>query len=147
MTKAYNADEVTLAVGGKSIEAGFADGQFILIEPRNPKIQTAEGTDGEVTVSRDPRKSAVITVSLMSTSDGNDVFQDMVDQMDSGAGIALRSLTIKDGNGRSLHEGDCIVQDPPPKGYDRVAGPVQWKLFVPNLRHQVRGNRRATVSG
>ncbi len=147
MTKTYNADEVTLMVGGQSIESGFADGQFLLIEEQAPLIQTAVGTDGEVAVSRDNNRSAIITVSLMGTSDGNDVFEDMAQQNEKGPGIGLRSLYIKDENGRSIHEGDCLVQARPAKGYDRVAVAVQWKLFVPKLKNQVRGNRRAVVSG
>lgn len=141
MTKLYNADEVTLSVGGKLIDSGWATGEFISIEEQAPRINSEVGTDGEATVSREMNRSAVVTVKLSSTSDGNDVFQDMADSNENGPGLpGIKSLFIRDRNGRSKHQGDCLVQSVPPVSYDRGRTVREWKLFVPRMKNAVRGN-------
>ncbi len=145
MAKLYSADEVSLTIGGRPIDSGFADGEFITIEESAPRVVTAVGTDGEVAVSRNNDRRATVTVKLMSTSDGNDVLQDLADLNEEGPGLpGVSNLYIRDRNGRALHEGDhCWVEEMPAVSYDRGATTREWKLGVSRLRNTVRGNNNA----
>lgn len=142
MSKIFNADEVTLSIGNRLIDAGFSDGEFISIEESSPRIVKAVGTDGEVTIGRHNDRSATITIKLMSTSDGNDVLQDMADSNEDGPGLpGVKPLYIRDRNGRAIHEGEhCWVEEMPSATYDRVATVREWKLGVARLKNSVRGS-------
>lgn len=142
MAKIYSADEVTLQIGGKLIDAGFAEGEFISIEEAAPRVVKAVGTDGEVTIGRHNDRSGTIKIKLMQTSDGNDVLADMAKQNEDGPGLpGVRSLYIRDRNGRAIHEADaCWVEQAPTVSYDRGATVREWTLGVARLSNVIKGS-------
>lgn len=68
----YAPDKVSIVVG-VAIAKGFADGTFINIEEISDGVASVAGADGEVAraMSADPRKK--ITLTLLQTSETNDV--------------------------------------------------------------------------
>ena len=71
VVKRYDAAQMTLVFMGILIDSGFAEGEFLTIEPNAPAYEIVVGTDGQVGRSRTNNNSATIKVKLMSTSDGN----------------------------------------------------------------------------
>lgn len=143
MTKAYNADEVTLMIGNDVIESGYADGEFVLIEEASPRIVKVVGTDGEVTVSKHFDRTATVTIKLFHTSDGNDVLDGMAALNVKGKpGLqGVKPLYIRDRQGRSIHEAaHCWVEEMPSASYDRTATAREWKLGVAQLTNTIKGN-------
>ncbi len=142
MTKIFNPDEVTLTVGGKLI-GGFADGGFLEIAEPSPRVTKVVGTDGEVVISRHMDRSGEGTLTLLQTSDSNDVFQDMADAMATGDLVgAIKPFYAADRNGRAKHEAThCWVAEAPSSGYDRGAQPRAWKLGFGTLKNAIRGSK------
>lgn len=126
--KVYNADEVTLVIGAALIDSGFADGEFISYDHVSDSIQSVAGSDGEVAISRSNDKRVTINLTLLQTSDANDILEGLhqLQRLPGGSGVA--PYTIRDRNGRSLHEGRCWIQKPPTVTYDRGATSRQWAL-------------------
>lgn len=133
--KTYDADQVSLTVGGFSIDSGFADGEFIRIEQEADDFTDVVGTDGEVTRSKTNDRRATITVLLMQTASGNQALSALsnLDRLSpNGAGIS--PLLIQDGNGDALFEAaSCWVQKPPDVAFDRTGVTREWTLRVADL--------------
>jgi hypothetical protein len=142
MAKVYNANEVTLSIGGKTIDAGFASGEFISIEESAPRITKAVGTDGEITISRHMDRTGTVKVKLMQTSDGNDVLDNMAKLNEDGPGLpGVKTLYIRDRNGRAIHESDaCWVEGAPTVSYDQGATAREWTLGTGTLKNRVKGS-------
>lgn len=139
-TKRYNANEITVDLGGRDLNRGTADGEFVAIEYQAPSVQHVTGTSGELVVSRDEGQDvALITIKLLQTSDANDVLEDLRLSNRRGPGLTFKPLRIRDRNGRAIHEAPhCIVQAPPTISYDRTGTVREWKLLA-QLKSELRG--------
>ena len=124
--KVYNANEVTLLIGDVLIESGFADGEFLSYESISDDIASVAGADGEVAISKNLDPRVQFTVTLLQTSDANDVFSGLrqLRRLPGNAGVA--PYTVRDRNGRTLHEGKCWVKKAPTAAFARSAGPRAW---------------------
>ena len=60
--KIYDATEVTLIIAGVPIESGFAEGEFVKLEPSEEAFKMVIGTDGSVTRSKTNNRTAKATV-------------------------------------------------------------------------------------
>lgn len=134
-TKTYNADEVSLIIGGVPIDAGFADGEFVRVEQESDDFGDVVGTDGEVTRFKTNDRRANVTVLLMQTSDSNQ-FLSALSNLDkitpNGAGIV--PFLLLDGNGASIHEAlELWVKKGPDVAYGREPGNREWELRVASL--------------
>ena len=67
----YDANENTLSIAGLLIDSGFADGEFVSIEPQTEDYTDKVGTDGSVARSKTNDQRATIKVKLLATSTGN----------------------------------------------------------------------------
>ena len=92
--KTYSADQVTVLVG-VHIASGFADGTFVQIEENGDGVTSVAGADGEVarSMSTDPRKK--VTLTLLQTSDTNDVLSTLY-EADKISKNGTFPVTIKD---------------------------------------------------
>ncbi len=141
--KVYNADEVTLMIGNVLIESGFADGEFLSYEHVSDQVTSVAGTDGEVAISRNRDPRVNITITLLQTSDGNDILSGLHALRRAPGGAFVAPFTIRDRNGRSLHEGRCWIKKPAPVRYDRSATSRQWALEGVEQYGFVGGNLEA----
>lgn len=141
-TKQLNADEVTMDFGGRDINKGTADGEFLTIEFENANVEHVTGTSGELVVSGNAgHDTVIITVKVLQTSDANDVFEEARRAWHpGGTGRRFRSLFIRDRNGRALYRGPFFaVKAPPNPSYDRSAKANEWKL-VGKIDAQIKGS-------
>lgn len=124
--KVYNAHEVTLLIGDVLIDSGFADGEFLSYERINDDISSVAGADGEVAISKNNDARVQFTVTLLQTSDANDVFSGLRQLLRFPGNAGVTPFTVRDRNGRTLHEGKCWVKKPPTAAYARTAGSRAW---------------------
>lgn len=140
--KTYSPHEVTIYIGGSLIDAGFADGEFLRIEMVSDEVSDVAGSDGEVAVSVNRDKRATVSVILLSTSDGNRVLQEKVNQVLAfGGSPSLGDFMVRDRNGLSIYEAPAIYRKKRPDvSFDRTATSREWAFGVPELESYEGGN-------
>lgn len=140
--KTYDADQVSLLVGGILIDSGFADGEFVRIEQEGDDFTDIVGSDGEVTRSKTLDRRATVTIILMQSSDSNQALsaQSNLDrETPNGAGVV--PFLLRDRQGLSIYTAEhCWIMKPPDVGFDRVAGTREWTLRVAKLIRNDGGN-------
>lgn len=143
-TATYNANEVTISFAGRTIEGGYGDGEFLRIEQASDDTVDVVGTDGGVAVSPTNDKRATITLTLLQTSEMNDVLSAIrTAGRATAAGVAVGPVFVQDRLGRSLWEGAAAwIQRPPIATFDRSATPREWVLRVAQLERTDGGNTR-----
>lgn len=72
MADNYAPQEITVNVGGQRI-TGFLSGTFVSVERETPSFRKVVGSDGEVARIGSANKTGLVTLTLMSTSDSNDL--------------------------------------------------------------------------
>ncbi len=145
-TKVYNPDEITIVMGPVLISDGFADGEFLRIEPLAPLAQSVVGTSGEVAVSRSNDRRASIAIILLQTAAANlglSVLANLFKLSPNSAG-AIVPFLAKDQNGISLHTAqNAWVMQEPAVNYDRTAQPREWQCEAANMVSINGGNNVA----
>lgn len=143
-TTTYNANEVTISFAGALIDGGFGDGEFLRIEPEGDETVDVAGTGGDVAVSPTNDRRATVTITLLQTSEQNDVLSAILTAgRATPQGIAIGPLFVQDRLGRGLWEGAAgWIQRPPIVTMDRAATPREWILRVAQLERTDGGNVR-----
>ena len=143
--KSYRADEVVVDFGGKRI-SGYGEDEFVSIADSTPRASKLVGADGEVVVSQHADKSGEVTITVLTTSDSNDIFQDALDRNQRGPGMVYKSLTVRDLNGRAKHLfAHCWVQEAPTVVHGRSGRAHAWKLgYASRAPGGIRGSAAAT---
>jgi hypothetical protein len=100
------------------------------------------GTDGEATRSRTNNRSHTITLTLMQSSDINDLLSAVhTIDINSAGGAGIGPLIVKDGSGRALYIAEkCWVKKPPAVEFGREAGPREWVFETNNMIRLDAGN-------
>lgn len=141
--KVYDPDQISIIIGGHSVR-GFADGQFLNIVGNADLFSDAVGSDGDdITRTKNNDQRATITLSLMQTSDSNDVLDAIAnsDQIaPNGAGVF--DILIRDrGTGRAMYKADGgWINKQPDAAYDRTPQPRAWTIRVAKLIRADRGS-------
>lgn len=130
--KVYDADQVSVSVGGIPITGGFADGEFLRIEFEGDAFSDVVGTDGEVTRSKTNDRRATATLLLMQTADANNLLAALAqaDRIGSnGAGVG--AFLVRDRQGTSLYQAaECWIAKTPDVTFDREATAREWKIRI-----------------
>lgn len=143
-TTTYNANEVTISFAGAVIDGGFGDGEFLRIEKEADDTVDVAGTGGDVAVSPTNDNRATVTITLLQTSEQNDVLSAIrTAGRATPVGIAIGPLFVQDRLGRSIWEGAAAwIQKPPVAAFDRAATPREWTLRVAQMDRTDGGNVR-----
>jgi len=141
-TTTYSADQVKILFAGYTIESGFADGEFVSIEPKSPLFTSKAGVDGEVARARNNDARADVKVKLLQTSLGNNVLDALakLDKATNGAGVGV--LEVVDlSSGVVLAHGDkAWVSALPTQSRAGEITVNEWTLEVSQLVFNVHGN-------
>lgn len=140
--KTYNPKGVVVTAFGKTIE-GFVDGTFVKVARATESFTKQVGVGGEVTRSYSNDKSGEVTLTLMQTSDSNDILSAAAaaDEASPGTGAGIGTFQLKDLNGRTLAHGDeCWVRKPADVENAKESGQREWVLDVARLEMTVGGN-------
>jgi hypothetical protein len=137
----YDPDLVTVAFGPIIVD-GYADGEFVAIEPASEIFTRYAGTDGKITRSKQLRRDATITFTLASSSATNDALT-AVAELDRRApnGAGILPLFIRDNGGRALYTAaQAWIEALPSVTFDRQATPRAWVLACADLIRVDGGN-------
>lgn len=139
--KVYDANEVTVNFGGLPIEAGYDDGEFVLIEQQEDDFVIKVGTDGEVTRSRTNNQLTQVTIKLMQSSSGNAVLSALRLLQLLGGGADVGTLMVRDRQGTSIFvSAEAWINKPPDASFDREAKVREWPLMCAAMKRFDGGN-------
>jgi hypothetical protein len=141
MLRVYDPKNVIITFATLPLK-GFADGTFLVIEPLSDDYTWMTGADGEVAraQSMDNRHTARLT--LIQTSDSNDVLSAvrlLGRRSSNGADVGV--FTVKDLSGRTVvEEPSCFILRPPNLELGKELGPREWVLGLPDPNIFIGGN-------
>ena len=119
---------------------GFADGTYINIEPSSDVWARTTGADGLTTRVRQNDDTATITITLMQSSDSNDILSAILtaDKL-SGAGII--PILIKDNSGRSVFSApEAWIAAKPAQGAGKDVENREWVIHTGEAFDFIGGN-------
>jgi len=137
--KTYDPSQVVTTVGGRVI-GGFAPGTFIEAERTEDAYTMTVGIDGEGTRSKSNNKSGTVKLTLLSSSDSNDVLSGFAaaDALNNGG---LVPYLTKDMSGRAIITAEQVyIKKFPILGFDNEVREIEWTLETDNLQLFVGGN-------
>lgn len=140
--KEYDADQIAMAVGLIPISGGWADGKFCSIKRVSAMFTDKAGTDGEVTRSKTNDRRAEVQISLMQSSDCNNLLSAVAildENTSNGGGVG--TCIIKDLSGKTaFFAAKAWISEMPESDFDREAGTRTWIIRCANAIWFVGGN-------
>lgn len=139
--KQYDPKQVVISIAGLLVASGFAEDSMVKVAFTTPRFETKVGVDGEVTRSRMYDRRATVTVSLMQSSQGNDVLSTLLNRDTRGAnGAGVGAFLLKDLNGTTLLSGAAAwVKGMPETEFGKSVGTRAWEIEVAELEGVVGG--------
>lgn len=132
----YDANQVTIAISGIPITGGFADGEFLTIEPSEDGFTEVVGTSGEVVRSKTFNRTATVTLRFLQTAEANDFLGSLYETdyaAPNGAGIG--AFAVRDLNGTALYTApNCWIKRRPTATFGREATEREWVIMVDDLK-------------
>lgn len=141
--KVHNANTTTLAVAGLLIDSGYADGEYLSIEPQTEDTTDKVGTDGSVVISVTNDQRATVKIKLMATSEGNArLTQLRALGRASQQGVAVGTFLLRDRlTGVQLAFAEhCWIQKPPTLSRAREVAEYEWTLRVAKMEYDFSGS-------
>lgn len=139
LLKTYDPGQLGIIVGGKII-SGFADGSMVKISRNEQAYMLKVGADGEGTRVRSRNKSGKIEITLMQSSDANDIFSAYAIS-DEATNSGAVPVLIRDGSGRTLVDAATAwVQKLPDSEFAKDAKERVWILETDEVNIFIGGN-------
>lgn len=139
--KVYDPDQISIVFAG-ILMRGYADGEFVRVEPRTEDFTLKIGTDGEGTRSKTNDRSATVTIILEQTSEVNaqlSALRNLDVNTPGGAGVG--ALLIRDRLGNTLHRANAaFIQQMPASSYDRESTSREWVIICERMEESIEGN-------
>jgi hypothetical protein len=140
-TKEYDPTEVDVLFGLAQL-SGFAENTMVKVAFENKRFELVQGVDGQTSRSKNKKRSALVTVSLMQTSASNSYLSAAMaldDLAPAGAGVV--PFLIRDKNGTSLFASDeAWIEKEPDIEYAEKPGPREWQIRVVGYTNFVGGS-------
>jgi len=140
--KVYNPKSIVINLAGLLIDRGFSEDSMIKIASDSAKFEDVVGVDGEVTRVQQHDGRATITISLMQSSEMNDVLSALLlrdTNTPNGAGVG--AFLMKDLQGTTLERGSAAwVKGFPERENGKKVGSRTWEIRVANLTSFLGGN-------
>lgn len=144
--KTYDPKKVNVIFAGTEI-TGYADDDFVEIEPLGDGIKSTIGADGEVARSIDPDSRVKVTLKLTSASGANDTLTAQY-KLDQSTGGGIAPLLIKDLSGSTLlSAAQAWVTKLPKTTKGKEVGTIEWELETGPADFTVGGNETAGIGG
>ena len=140
--KVYDAGQVSLVIGDRTIDSGLGEGDFIEVQYAKKQYSTKVGADGEVTRTRSLDRSGTAKLTLQQTSLGNNILSQMLNAglLDPN-GNDVTAFQVRDRSGTSLaHAEKAWVEGFPTFKRGAEAGTVEWTLAFASLDMAIEGN-------
>jgi|SRR5215204_826611 len=138
--KHWNPDLVDVIFGGVPL-SGFAEDAMIKLSEANDRFTITAGVAGELTRSKDPATVGILTVSLMYSSNSNDVLSaaHIADiEAEGGAGVVPCAVNDRNGSGLFASPEAYIIRFPDLEMAKKI-GKVEWQIQVTNYKLFIGG--------
>jgi hypothetical protein len=137
--KTYDPKKVILVIGGVPI-GGYADGTFILFERTTDMFSKVVGADGEVSRAKSNDKTGQFTITLLQTSDSNDILSGIA-ELDERLNSGVVPAILKEMNGTTtIFSGTVWVRKKPNIEYSKEVTNREWVLDAAESEVFVGGN-------
>lgn len=125
--KNYDPAEVSIIIGSH-IVSGYADGTFVKFERNNDAFTRVSGADGEGTRAKSNDRSATMELTLMHTSESNDILTGfaLADEVNNGGTFPV---LMKDSNGTEKHASEVAwIRKFAPSERGKEASSTVWTI-------------------
>lgn len=132
-TTTYSADNCTLSIAGILIDSGYADGEFVSVEPAADDFVAKVGADGEVARAKSNNRMATVHIKTLMTSLGNSALSQLraLDlAAPNGAGIGVFLLVDRSSGVTLAHGTHAWISKPPTISRAREVVEYDWTLQV-----------------
>lgn len=137
----YDPKEVSAVAGGHLV-AGFAEGEFIRVEPNADEFVDVAGSQGDVSRARIGDRRVTVTLILQQTSPSNDVltaFAELDRTTPNGGGVF--SFLLRDRQGTTLIQAEeAWVQRRPDVTFSNEVTNREWTIRLAEADYGVGGN-------
>jgi len=137
----YDPKEVSVIAGGHSV-AGFAEGEFVRVEPNADEFSDVAGSQGDVSRARTADRRATVTIILQQTSPSNDVLSGFVelDRLSPNGG-GVFSILIRDRQGTTVFQAEeAWIQRRPDLTFSNEVQNREWVIRVAESFYFAGGN-------
>ena len=136
----YDPKQVQVIVDGNPI-TGFADGTFVEVEFDEQQWNKVTGADGLTSRAKTNNYAGTITVTLLATSNGNDILSNLWNR-DRRSNTGVANVLIKDSTGRTVwSSAQTWVQQMPGQAFSKDTEERAWILDSANLVGNAGGNQ------
>ena len=138
----YDANENTLSIAGLLIDSGFADGEFVSIEPQTEDYTDKVGTDGSVARSKTNDQRATIKIKLLATSEGNAKLTQLRNLALTGPnGADVGAFLLRDRTTGVIlaRAAETWVMKPPTLSRAREVAEYEWTLRAAKMVYDFTG--------
>jgi len=142
MVKTYDPRGIVISIAGLLIQRGFAEDSMVKVAFTSPRFESKVGVDGEVTRARLHDRRATATLSLMQSSDGNDILSALL-RRDTVAlpGAGVGSFLMRDLQGTTLVFASAAwVKGIPEVEYGKSVGTRAWEIELADCDATLGGN-------
>lgn len=120
----YNPSDVYLIICGHQCESW----QEITVERSTPSFKHIKGIRGKHTRVRDVDSSAIITITVMQTSETNDILSE-VHRLDIESGTGRLEITLMDKSGTTLISSiEAYIPNYPAKTFSDTIEFIPWTI-------------------
>jgi hypothetical protein len=127
LAKTYDPLKVIITFGSVPI-GGYANGTFISVKANSDRYTEKVGADGEILRSRKHDDTHSVDITLMKSSPSN-TYLTTVMNMDKLANMGIRTLSITDLSGGSLHFWpQAWISKDPDVTYDEEGADIPWHI-------------------
>ena len=129
----HNPQNIKASFGGRSLDHGRDEGDFLSTEYTTEQTTTHVGADGSITVSQSADESGKATINCMSTSDTHRLLTALYERQ-RAQGVAFGVFEITDLNNRIVERSaQAWIQAAPANAYGPTVGKRAWVLGLAKL--------------
>lgn len=139
MLHTYDPKQVSVIFDGNPL-SGYTDGTFVEIEFDEDLWNKVTGADGATSRSKIGNYAGAITVTLKSTSAGNDILSSMV-QRDRRNNTGRGPIIVKDASGRTVWSArNAWVRAMPSQSFSLEVEDREWIIDTDALTGHIGGH-------
>jgi hypothetical protein len=139
----YNANQVAVIAGGKSLDSGRGDDEFVSIAKQEDDATYKGGVDGSGTVSVSNNTYHEVTITMLHTAKGNAILSGLYKAaLATGQRLAVVPLAVTDigSSGDLFVCAEAWIKKFPDEARAKETGTVQWVFGCHNPQRFIAGH-------
>lgn len=133
--KTYDPAKFDIVFAGRHLNEGVAEGTFLTVKRTTPGFSSKAGVDGEVTRTRSHDRRATATLTLMQTSEVNDILSAIfAADLAATVGQGVGAFFVQDRSGTTVIEASkAYIADDPEFKLDATASERVWTFELSDV--------------